>query len=334
MISCHPITFSSTTFVPPNRICRFTSLTMSTPRFSNKTLAYIALGVICIVWGTTYTAIKLAVRDFPPFLLVGMRQTTAGLIMLAMALVAGRLSRNDPGYSKLTWQYIGFQMLTGLATITGGNGFITWGMRFVSSGLASVIGALTPVVVLAINFAWHRRGERLSPYTLAGVLLGFAGLGFIFNHGWDDFLNPDYRWGIAGCFASCFTWSLGTVMAKRFNDQQVSPVVNAGIQVTTGGLGGFVLSGLFDTSYTIHHTWEGWGALVYLITIGSALAFTLYMFVLKQLSATAASIYTYINPTVAVILGWLVLHEDLSVFEIIGMCITLAGVWLVNKGES
>lgn len=307
---------------------------MSAPRYSNKVLAYIALGVICIVWGTTYTAIKFAVRDFPPFMLVGMRQTAAGLIMLSMALATGKLSPKAEGYSTLTWRYIGLQAITGLATITGGNGFITWGIRFVSSGLASVIGALTPVMVLAINFAWHRRGEKLNKYTIAGVTLGFAGLAFIFNHGWHDFLNPDYRWGIAGCFASCFTWSLGTVMAKRFNAPGVSPMVNAGIQVTTGGLGGFVLSILFDTSHTIHHTTQGWTSLIYLITIGSALAFTLYMFVLKHLSATAASVYSYINPAVAVILGWLVLNEGLSMFEVTGMCITLAGVWLVNKGES
>lgn len=250
--------------------------------------------------------------------------------MLGMALA---FRKTRAGFSSLNYRYVGLQALTGICTITGGNGFITWGMQYISSGLAAVIGALTPVVVLIINFVWHKRGERISTYTILGVLLGFSGLAFVFNHGLGDFSNPNYRWGIAGCFASCFTWSLGTVMSKRFNRSDLAPVLNAGLQITAGGLGGLILSLFLDKNHTIQHTWEGWMAVTYLIVIGSAVAFTLYMFVLKQLSATAASLYTYINPAVAVFLGWLLLKEPLSAFEVIGMGITLTGVWLVNRGE-
>jgi drug/metabolite transporter (DMT)-like permease len=297
---------------------------------NQRTLAYIALGIICIVWGTTYTVIKYAIRDFPPFMLVGMRQTTAGIIMLSIAIAMGYGRQ----IKALPRSYLLRQVVTGVATITGGNGFITWGMQYVSSGLSSVIGALTPVVVLLISLVWHRRGERISGLTINGVLLGFAGLGVIFNDGWADFLNPDYRWGIAGCFASCFSWSLGTVMSKRYNDPAISPFVNGGIQITAGGIGGGVLSILLDKSHQIHHTFEGWAAAAYLAVIGSALAFTLYMFILRHLSATAASIYTYINPMVAISLGWLVFDEKVTSAMLFGIGITLLGVWLVNRGES
>lgn len=309
----------------------YPGLSMSLSRFSPKVLAYFALGLICIIWGTTYTAIKLALPYFPSMLLVGLRQTAAGIIMLGIALltVRGRFA-----FQQLTPRYIAVQAITGIFTITGGNGFITWGMQYISSGLASVIGALTPVMVLLINFVWHRRGDRIHWMTILGVLLGFAGLGFIFNHGWGDFTNPDYRWGIAASFASCFTWSLGTVMAKRFNQNQFPPVLNAGLQITAGGAGALLLSMAVDTRHSIDHHWQGWLAAAYLIVIGSALAFTLYMYVLKQLSATAASLYTYINPTIAVFLGWLLLKEPLSLYEVAGMSITLMGVWLVNKGEN
>jgi drug/metabolite transporter (DMT)-like permease len=313
-----------------------------------KTRAYFALAVICVVWGTTYTAIKFCIRDFPPYLLVGLRQTLAGLLMLGIALYSGKLFFAQPATSPqdestepatptqqaLTSRYVARQALTGLAMITGGNGFITWGMQHVSSGSAAVIGALTPVVVLLINFLWYRRGESLRWQTALGVLLGFVGLGFVFREGWSDFANPTYRLGVLGCFGSCLTWSLGTVMAKRWNRPEVSPLTNAGLQITAGGLGGFVLSALFDHTHVIHHTWSGWAALVYLTTIGSALAFTLYMFVLKHLSATTASIYTYINPMVAVLLGWLFFSEPVSLTKMLGISITLAGVWLVNQGES
>ena len=312
----------------------------------HRTRAYLALAAICIIWGTTYTAIKYAVRDFPPFMLVGIRQTSAGLLLLGLALSSGRIIRRRTPMGEealdaalagernpLTQRYVLLQMLTGLATITGGNGFITWGMQYISSGIASIIGSLTPVMVLLISLFW-KSSERITFRMVAGVLLGFAGLGLIFNDGWQDFLRPEYRWGIAGCFASCLSWSMGTVMAKRWNSPDVSPLLNAGLQITAGGLGGFVLSFLFDVHHSIHHTAESWFSVIYLITIGSALAFTLYMYVLKHLSATVSSLYSYINPVVAILLGWAMLGEPLTAGAATGMAVTIAGVWLVNRGAA
>ncbi|MBL7826245.1 MAG: EamA family transporter [Saprospiraceae bacterium] len=292
---------------------------------NNHTRAYLALAAICIIWGTTYTAIKYAVRDFPPFLLVGIRQTAAGLLLIGWSIAVG----------KWTWPgavYVRRQALTGIFTITGGNGFITWGMQYVSSGLASIIGSLTPVVVVMINLFWQGT-EKINARIVAGVLLGFGGLALVFHDGWADFAQSEYRWGIAGCFASCVTWSLGTVMAKRYNSHDVSPLVNAGFQILAGGLGGIVMSLLFDPTWKINHSTEGWISVVYLATIGSALAFTLYMFVLKHLSATVSSLYTYINPIIAILLGWLFLGELLNIWIAIGMAVTIVGVWLVNSGH-
>lgn len=287
--------------------------------------AYLALAAICIIWGTTYTAIKLAVRDFPPFLLVGMRQTLAGLLLLGLAWTSSKTWLPDR-------RYVLRQALTGICTITGGNGFITWGMQYVSSGLASIIGSLTPVMVVLFSLALRNK-ERVNALVILGVVLGFGGLGIIFNDGWQDFLKPEYRLGIFGCFASCVTWSLGTVLAKRWNSPDVSPLMNAGLQICAGGLGGFVLSALFDTHYDIHHSVQGWASMIYLITIGSALAFTLYMYALKHLSAAVSSLYTYINPTVAILLGWAVLGESLTAGALLGMAVTIAGVWMVNTGQ-
>lgn len=292
----------------------------------HKGQAYLALAALCIIWSTTYTVIKIGVQYFPPYMMVAMRQTTAGVILLLLAWIAGKFEW--PGR-----KYVFFQALTGLATITGGNGFITWGMQYVSSGLAAIIGALTPVIVLLINYIWHGRDDRFSPYTIAGVLLGFAGLGFIFYEGWADILRPEYRLGLLGCFASCLTWSMGTVMSKKFNSQQVSPLMNAGMQIFAGGLGGWVLSFFLDTTHHIDAPWQGWAAMAYLIVVGSSLAFTLYMFMLKHLSATAASLYTYINPVLALLLGAAFLNEKLQLATLVGAAITLVGIWLVNKGE-
>lgn len=285
--------------------------------------AYLALALICIIWGTTYTAIKYAIIDFPPFLLVGIRQTAAGLLLLILAFGSGKIQMPER-------RYISRQALTGLATITGGNGFVTWGMQYVSSGLAAIIGSLTPVLVVLLSLAWNGK-ERIHGRLVLGVLLGFAGLALIFREGWQDFVQPEYRWGIAGCFASVFTWSLGTVMSKQWNAPGVPPMLNAGIQITSGGLGGFLMSYFFDTSHEIHHTTQGWLSVAYLIVIGSALAFTLYMFVLKHLSATVSSLYSYINPVVAILLGWALLGEALTPWEVAGMAATILGVWIVNS---
>jgi len=293
--------------------------------------AYLALAAICIIWGTTYTAIKLALRDFPPYLLVGIRQVAAGLLLLGWAWWRGQTKALAALPAEERGRYLWRQTLTGLCTITGGNGLITWGMQEVSSGLAAVIGSLTPVVVVLINLAW-RGSERVNGLMVAGVLLGFGGLGLIFHHGWADFLRPEYRWGIAACFGSCFTWSLGTVMAKQWNDARVSAVLHAGLQVTVGGLGGLVSSAFFDPHHAISHTVEGWLSLVYLALIGSALAFSLYMFALQHLSAAVSSLYTYINPIVAILLGWAFLGEVLSALEATGMLVAIVGVWLVNYG--
>ncbi len=295
------------------------------------TQAYLALAAICIIWGTTYTAIKFSLRDFPPYLLVGIRQTAAGLLLMGWAWAAKHTVSLVHMQPSVRWRYLQRQALTGLCIITGGNGLITWGMQEVSSGLAAVIGSLTPVVVVLINLTW-RGAEQTNGPMVAGVLLGFGGLSLIFHHGWADFLNPAYRWGIAACFGSCLTWSLGTVMAKQWNDASVSPVLNAGLQITAGGLGGFVLSALFDPKRAIAHTAEGWAAVAYLMLVGSALAFSLYMFALRHLSAAVSSLYTYINPVVAIALGWAFLGERLSLWEAVGMFVVLLGVWLVNYG--
>jgi len=289
------------------------------------TRAYLALAAICIIWGTTYTAIKLAVLHFPPYLLVGIRQTIAGSLVLGLAWISRKAYMPDR-------KYLLRQALTGLATITGGNGFITWGMQYVPTGLASIIGSLTPVMVVLFSLALRNK-ERVNTRVIAGVLLGFGGLGLIFSDGWKDFLKPEYAWGVVGCFASCFTWSLGTVLAKRWNSPDVPPLLNAGLQISAGGLGALVLSFFFDTHYNIDHSTEGWLSMIYLILIGSALAFTLYMYVLKHRSAAVSSLYTYINPTVAILLGWAVLGESLTTGALVGMAVTIVGVWMVNSGQ-
>jgi drug/metabolite transporter (DMT)-like permease len=289
-------------------------------------LAWLSLAAICIIWGTTYTAIKFSLSEFSPFLMAGIRQTAAGAILLAGAYVFGL-------WQAMSRKYLTQQAVAGAMMIAGGNGFITWGMQYVSSGLSAVIGSLTPIMVVILSLFWAGR-EKMHWLMALGVFVGFAGLSLIFKDGWKDFANPDYRWGIFGCFASCFTWSLGTVLAKRHNDTSFSPVLNAGLQVFSGGVVLFCMSFFLDTNPHLGTSWQTWASLLYLILIGSALAFSLYTFILKHLDATVSSLYTYINPIVAILTGWFFLHEKLSWTEVLGMLITILGVYLVNRGSA
>jgi drug/metabolite transporter (DMT)-like permease len=290
-------------------------------------LAYLSLAAICIIWGTTYPAIKIAVTEFSPFLLAGIRQAMAGLLLLAGARIFKL-------WKPVSRAYLIRQAITGGFMIAGGNGFITWGLQYVSSGLSAVIGSLTPLVVALLSLIWQRSDERFHWLTGLGVIVGFGGLSLIFHEGWSDLTNPDYRLGIAGCFASCFTWSLGTVMAKHYNDVHASPVMTSGIQVTSGGIMLLAISLFLEPYPHLGTSLIAWLSLLYLILIGSALAFSLYTFTLKHLNATVSSLYTYINPIVAILLGWFFLHERVTMIELVGMLITLVGVYLANRGSA
>jgi drug/metabolite transporter (DMT)-like permease len=292
---------------------------------NTKTRAYLGLAAICIIWGTTYTVIKFGIRDFPPYLMVGIRQTFGGALLLFWAFFAGKLKIPSK-------KYVLIQSIAGLCMITGGNGFITWGMQYVSSGLSSVISSITPVLIVVMTLLM-KGSEKINRLIIIGVLLGFSGLGLIFREGWADFANPIYQWGIFACLSGCFTWAFGTVLSKRYNEAGVSLFFTSGLQLFAGGIGAFILSIFFDKSHTLPHNWQPWAAILYLALVGSALAFSIYLFVLKNLSATVSSLYTYINPIVAIALGALFLGEKFTWAEAIGMSITLFGVYLVNLGN-
>jgi drug/metabolite transporter (DMT)-like permease len=292
---------------------------------NTKTKAYLGLAAICIIWGTTYTAIKYGVRDFPPYLMVGLRQSFGGLLLLIWAFFKGKLVRPST-------KYLAIQTLAGVLMITGGNGFITWGMQYVSSGLSSVISSITPVLIVILTLLING-SEKINRLIIFGVLLGFGGLGLIFQEGWADFANPIYLWGIFACFSGCLAWALGTVISKKYNDKDISLIFTSGYQLLAGGIGAFILSIFFDKNHNLPQNWQPWAAITYLALVGSALAFSIYLYVLNHLSATVSSLYTYINPIVAIALGALFLGEKFTWAEAIGMSITLFGVYLVNLGN-
>ena len=286
-------------------------------------LAYIALAAVCVIWGTTYLALRIAVVHFPPFLYIAMRQTLAGVIILGATLSLTQVER-----PKL--DYIFRQAIAGFFMISMGNGFVAWAEMYIPSGVAAIICSTMPVFVILMNIAIHRE-EKTNALILLGVALGLFGIILVFSENIIEFSRREYLAGIIMTLLAVFGWAGGSIRIKRKNTQS-NLYLNAGLQMLFGGLWLFPLSLLFDDYNRITWTGEVIYPFIYLVVFGSVVAYVAYSYALRKLPMTLVSLYAYINPLVAVILGWLVLDEKLNGKIVFAFLITIGGIYLVNKG--
>jgi drug/metabolite transporter (DMT)-like permease len=284
---------------------------------------YLALTAVCIIWGTTYLALRIAVLHFPPFLFTAIRQTTAGLLLLAFMLTAGKAKW--PSKELIFRQAIG-----GFFMISLGNGLVAWAEMHIPSGVAAIICSLMPVVVIVFNMMINR-DERPSFLIVSGVILGLSGIVLIFSEYISEFTKSGYVTGIVFTFAAVLAWAGGSIWIKKKNVDS-NPFVNAGLQMFFGGFILFPFSLAFDDFNHISWTGDVGFSLLYLIIFGSLIAYASYALALRKLPMTIVSLYAYVNPLVAVILGWLVLSEKLNTRVWIAMLLTVAGIYIVNKG--
>ncbi len=289
----------------------------------NTRLAYLALAFICIVWGTTYVALLIGVRHFPPFLFTAFRQITAGLILGAFMLFAKRQELGG-------WANIWRQAVTGLMLITIGNGLVGWAEMYVPSGIAALIASLSPLWVVLINLAVNR-SEKANALVWLGVLTGVMGMVVLFRDNLILLTDPQYATGTLMIFLAALGWASGGVFIKK-QKARSHPILNAGLQMFFGGLGCFVLSIFFDDWSEAKWSQEMAGALLYLIVFGSLLAFAAYGYALSKLPITIVSMHSYINPLVAVLLGWWMLGEKLNLMVALAFLCIVGSLYLVNKG--
>lgn len=288
------------------------------------TKAYICLAFVCIVWGTTYLALAVGVKHFPAFLFAGSRQTVSGLILMGFALVANRnkdLSRRN----------IFRQMLVGFLMLTLGNGCVTWAEKVVPSGVAALICSSMPIFAVVFNLAMGR-SEKLNLLIGGGMLLGAVGVGIIFRESVGLLSNSEYLLGMLALVLATASWAMGSVINKK-DAKPVNPFLNSGMQLFFGGIFMLLISPFTDDYSTIQmSSSEGWLALLYLIVFGSVLTYAAYMYTLSKLPMGIATIYAYINPLVAVVLGYFILHEPLSIFTGLAFATIAISVFMVNKG--
>jgi len=286
-------------------------------------LAYFCLAGVSLIWGTTYLAIRIGVADFPPFLFAGIRQITAGILLSGFMLFFFRHR-----ISNVQWLP---QMAGGFLMITMGNGLVSWAEVYVPSGVASIICSLMPAMVVVINL-FADRSEAPNGLILTGLFTGLGGIFLVFSEYLAAFANGYYTLGIVFTFLATLSWAMGSVLIKK-RGKGSNPFFNAGLQMFFGGVFCLPVSLMFDNYSNFAWNTDAIYALVYLSLMGSVAAFAMYSYALTRLPITIASLYSYINPLVAVLLGWLLAHEMFNIKIALAFLITVGGIYLVSYGH-
>lgn len=289
----------------------------------NLLIAYIALGAVCVIWGTTYLGLRVGVTQFPPFLFSLLRFTIAGPILVAFMLTVGKAAWPDRNT-------LLHQAVSGLFMVTLGISVVGWSEVYISSGVAAVICSMMPVWTILINVL-ITRDEKPNWLIVTGLLTGLSGILLIFREHLSEFSDANYTLGIALTFAANLCWAIGSIYIKKKNKHS-NPFLNAGLQMMFGAIFLVPISLLLDDYSSIRWSEPVVYSLIYMALIGSVAAYACYSYAIKHLPMTIVSLYAYINPIVAVILGWLILSEKLNLSILLAIAIVVLGVYLVNRG--
>jgi drug/metabolite transporter (DMT)-like permease len=284
--------------------------------------AYIALGLVSFFWGTTYVAARVGAQEMPGLFVAGVRQFISGFILVAFFLARGY---KLPGIQEL--KRISLQ---GIFLLCIANGLLTWAMEYISGGLAAIIVALVPLFI-ALFSVWLSSCAKITRWMMAGLIIGFAGILLIFYDYMGELKNKNFLFGVGLSLISVLSWSFGTVYTSK-QKSSVHILFNVGLQMFIAGIIMLVVCAITGKYVNLADAGQqSWIALLYLIVFGSLIAYSAYVFAISKLPPTLVSIYAYINPVVAVGLGWLILSEKMNMNMAIGTVVTLAGVYLVNR---
>jgi len=286
--------------------------------------AYAAWLSVCFFWGTTYLAIRIGVAHLPPALFAGIRWTTAGLVFLAYLRLKG-----------LAWpkrREMGHMAVIGVLLLVVANGCVVWAEQWVHSGLTALIVATLPLWVAGLETALPR-GDRLTWRKATGSLLGFAGLVVLFYPDLKAGIDPAYLRGTIALLVAPCAWAVGSLYAKN-HSVSIDPLMAAALQmVVAGAVLSLIGSGLGEWG-RLRVNATGLAAMAYLIVFGSIIGYGSFVYALANLPATKVSLFAYVNPVIAVILGWLILDERLDGFVALATAMVFAAVVLVKSARN
>jgi drug/metabolite transporter (DMT)-like permease len=286
-------------------------------------VAYLAFITVCIVWGTTYLGIRVALETVPVLLVAGLRWMAAGVIMSGVMLATGRGLPRPRLWAPLA--------LLGFLMNVVGNGFVVYAQQFVASGLTAVLIATTPFWS-ALAERLLPNGERFTTRSLAGLGLGFTGIIVLV---WPEMANGgasgrQFLIGVIVIQLACIGWVIGTSFAKR-HELGDNPFRSTALQMVFSGA-------MLLSAATAHGDWahlsftpRTFAAMAYLSVAGSLVAYSAYIYAIQHLPLQLVSLYAYINPMIAVALGTLLLDEPLSARVIVAAVLVFAGTWVVGR---
>lgn len=289
---------------------------------SIKQKAYLALTVTSVVWGTTWVAVKFGVQQMPALQLAAIRLFFAGVSFILFFALYRKLPL--PTIKQLQQLFI-----LSFFTFVLANALSAWSLQFIPSGLGALIGALYPLCVVVIEYFFYNN-KKLNLLTVAGIILGFIGVSIVLYENTIDVHQNGFFIGILLSAIATIAWSYSTIMIAK-QRVKINPYYGLGWQMIFGSIMVFVLS-LATNNFIPFSTIPimAWLMIIYLFIAGSIIAFIAFIYSMKHLSPTIASLYAYINPMVAIYIGTFLLDEIITVELIIGAIITLIGVYLVN----
>jgi drug/metabolite transporter (DMT)-like permease len=280
---------------------------------------------IYVIWGSTYLAIRYAVETIPPLYLAGMRHLCAGSILLVWALTKGL---------RPTWAQIKASAVIGFFFFLVGHGSLHWAEQFVPSGLAALLIAVEPIVVFLMSSA-AARTWRVNGLLLTGIAMGLLGVGILVR-GTTLESTPGLTLGSVVVLIGAISWSAGIIYSRR-SHLSGSPLLLSALSLLSGAvmlLSTGTIFGEWRNFAFAQVTTKSWLSLGYLILFGSVITFTAYNWLLEHYSPTFVATHTYVNPVVAVLLGWAYAGEALTLRVMLAATLVVAAVVLVDRGTS
>lgn len=285
-----------------------------------------AFGAVYLIWGSTYLAIRVAIETLPPFLMAGARFLVAGVLLYAWC----RLYRGAPRPSRADWRDAA---VTGGAMLLGGNGGVVWAEQYIPSGLAALLVATVPLFMVLLEWLWNGT-ERPNAGIMGGLALGFLGVLILVGAPGTAEGNMGLVAGGVILFAA-LSWAAGSIYSRRLAPPP-TPRLGTAMQMVAGGAllaGTGVASGELGSLALAEVSASSWLALGYLIVFGSLIAFSAYVWLLRTSTPARVATYAYVNPAVALFLGWALAGEPISARTLLGSAVILASVLVVTTRD-
>lgn len=292
---------------------------------TNKTLpalVWVAFVAVCIVWGTTYFGIKVAMEYFPPFFFSAFRHGAAGIIFLLLYLTQSR--------QKPSWSDIKHASIAGIFMITGGNALLSWAEKYISSGLAGILSATAPIFITLMSIYVFPNFKVTRKITV-GLLIAFVGIALLSKPEDGIQLTFEFWMGFGLAIIANMFWGMGSIYMKKHAVEQ-HPFLKTGIQMIPASVINIVISLIFEPKPNFAQIdTRGWLAIVYLIFIGSLIGYLSFVYLTKFMAPARLSIHIYVNTVVAVLIGWAFGGDHLSLMTWVALAIIMGGVVIVNN---